>query len=104
MGADGLLATALAAAVPLHAMELAHLPFEDILRIAQESAQIIAEKGDIILYRSKRAGESAVAFNALARGIAALSFVPGGVTAFGQHWENAPSSRMRCGRAVTRRA
>jgi hypothetical protein len=32
-------------------------------------------------------GESAKAFNALARGIAALSFAPGGVTTFGMHFE-----------------
>jgi hypothetical protein len=54
---------------------------------AHALADVIAEKGDIILYRSKKTGESATAFNALAEGIAALSFQPGGVTVFGLHFE-----------------
>lgn len=55
---------------------------------APEIGQIVAEKGDVILYRSKRRGQSAYAFNALAEGIALGSFLPGGVTFMGTHYEN----------------
>jgi len=48
---------------------------------------MIAEHGDDILFRSKRKGATASAFNALAEGIAILSFAPGGVKVFGGHWE-----------------
>ncbi len=84
---DHLLATALAAAVPLWIEDLRREPWEHLQKRAHECAQIVAEKGDIILYRSKKAGQTAEAFNALAEGIACLAFAPGGVTIFGQHWE-----------------
>ena len=82
-----LLATTLAAAVPLWIEELRPLPWSEIDHLAKECSQIIAEKGDVILYRSKKKGETARAFNALAKGIAALSFAPGGVKVFGMHFE-----------------
>lgn len=82
-----LLAMSLSAAVPLWIEEFRHLSFDEIQKIARESAQVVAEKGDIIQFKSKKKGESAAAFNALARGIACLAFAPGGVTTFGSHWE-----------------
>jgi hypothetical protein len=57
------------------------------LERAQECGQVVAEKGDIIQFRSKKKGETAEAFNRLAEGIAALAFAPGGVTFLGDHWE-----------------
>jgi hypothetical protein len=36
----------------------------------------------------KKPGETAKVFNALAESIGVLSFAPGGVTAFGNHWES----------------
>jgi hypothetical protein len=48
---------------------------------------MVAHHGDNILYRSKKKGESAKAFNALAKGLACLAFAPGGVNAFGGHWQ-----------------
>jgi len=83
-----LLRTSLQAAVPLWIEELKRQPWEEIQRIAQESAQVIAEKGDILQYRGSKKGETAAAFNALAKGVAALSFVPGGVTFLGDKWES----------------
>jgi hypothetical protein len=52
----------------------------------------IAEHGDIILYRSDVAGESADAFNRLAEGLAILSFAPGGVRFAGRHWLSDPAA------------
>lgn len=85
---DSLLATTLQVAVPMHVDDIIRqgLSFEQMRTLAQESAQIVAEKGDIILYRSTKKGETAAAFNALARGIAILSFQVGGVLAFGSRY------------------
>lgn len=82
-----LLVTSLQAAVPLWILQLRDVPFEDKQRRAQECAQIVAEKGDVIMFKGGKRGETAAAFNALAEGIAILSFAPGGVTVFGQHWD-----------------
>ncbi len=89
MSAEGLLSIALGAAVPLWIERIVDEGWT-WPRVAAESrtaGQIVAEKGDVILYKSKKAGETASAFNALAKGIACLAFAPGGVTVFGQHWE-----------------
>lgn len=48
-------------------------------------SRILGEKGDLILYGGKGAGR-AVAF--LVEGLATLAFAPGGVTAFGIHFED----------------
>lgn len=82
-----LIATTLSAAVPLYIEEMKAWPWERVREQAEKSAQIVAEKGDVILFRSKKKGETAAAFNALARGVAALSFAVGGVTLFGLHFE-----------------
>lgn len=82
-----LLSISLSAAVPLWIEELRHLPWSEIETLAKECSQVIAEKGDIIQYRSPKQGETAKAFNSLAKGIAALSFAPGGVKVFGMHFE-----------------
>ena len=74
-------------AVPLWIELLKKCGWNHILQRAKECSQVIAEKGDIILFRSKKKGESANAFNHLAEGIACLAFVPGGVKIFGSHWE-----------------
>lgn len=85
--ATALLQAALSAAVPLYIIEMRSWDWKKISQTAHECAQIVAEKGDVILYRSTVPGETARAFNALARGIACLSFSPGGVTALGLHFD-----------------
>ncbi|WP_194821283.1 hypothetical protein [Micromonospora sp. S-DT3-3-22] len=86
---DGLI-IALQAAVPLWILELAALPpahrDDRIRRWAADSADTVAHKGDILQFRGGKRGETAAVFNALARGIAAAAHLPGGITAFGQHW------------------
>lgn len=74
------LAIALSAAVPLWIEQLRALPEETRLERGMRAAQIVAEKGDVIQFRSKRKGETAAAFNALAEGLACLAFTPGGVS------------------------
>lgn len=90
-GADSntlaLLQATLSAAVPLCVMQLRRRSPEERQERARQCAQVIASKGDVILYRGKRRGETAAAFAALAEGLACLSFAPGGVRAFGLHFE-----------------
>lgn len=81
-----LLPIALSAAVPLWIEKLRPLEPEQRLARASGLADVIGSKGDIILYRGGKKGESAKAFNALAEGLAIGAFQPGGVTAFGSHW------------------
>jgi hypothetical protein len=73
--------------VPLLIEELKACSWEEIQERARRCSQVVAEKGEVILYRSKQRGESSAAFNALAEGLACLAFASGGVTAFGNHWE-----------------
>lgn len=48
--------------------------------------QTLCEKGDLILFRSDKKGESAKAFNALAEALSYLTLVPGGVRFLGWSW------------------
>ena len=58
------------------------------IRKAQEYANVIAEKGDLILFKSKKKRGSAEAIHALCYGLAVLAFCPGGVTFAGQHFSS----------------
>jgi hypothetical protein len=82
-----LLQTFLSAAVPLRIMEFQNRSWEELKPLALEASQVIAEKGDRILYRGQKKGETAKAVNKLAEGLAIMSFAPGGVKAFGLHFE-----------------
>ncbi len=87
MDGEAALAGMLAVAVPLWIENVRDMPWKEKLERARECSQIVAEKGDVILYKSKKKGETAAAFNALAEGVAILAFAPGGVTVFGMHFE-----------------
>ena len=90
---DELLVIALSAAVPLHSMgyqERGGPTPEDWAR-AKAFGPILGEQADRLLFRSKKQGETASLFNRLADAIAILSYVPGGVTMFGTHWETVPA-------------
>jgi hypothetical protein len=86
-----LLRIALATAVPFWIMRVRNRPHYRQER-ASQCAAIIAEKGDIILYKSKKKGETAKAFNALAEALAIGAFVPGGISFAGLTWEEKDSS------------
>lgn len=82
-----LLRVSLAVAVPLWIEEMRSWPEELRLKTARDAAQVVAKKGDIIQFRSKKKGETAAAFNELAKGLAAASFVPDGVKFLGLHFD-----------------
>ena len=59
---------------------------EDIEKAVQTSHDI-AERGDRLIYKSKKKGETAELFNKLVHAIVILAHVPGGITIFGKHFE-----------------
>lgn len=87
---DPLLATSLAAAVPLWAAQFCKEPLREVLdpKVIESVLARIQGAGEAILYRVP--GKTADGFNALAEGIARLAFMPGGVTAFGLRFRYEP--------------
>jgi hypothetical protein len=80
-----LLKMSLQAAIPLWIEEYRQVPWEDLRKIADEASRFLSEHGDAIMYRQK--GVTREAFNHLARSLAVLSFVPGGVNFMDMHFE-----------------
>lgn len=100
--AGGLLAVALQASVTLRIHQLRQRggPTEKDFARVGPYGQELAEKGDRLLFRGNKPGESAEMFNKLADAIAVMAFVPGGVIAFGTRYE----SRVEALPAGTRKA
>lgn len=86
MQSKSTLAITLSLAVPLWQHKLKQVPWADLLERVAEAGKIIAERGDNLLYRSSVPGETANLFNRTAEAIAILSFLPGGVRIFGEHY------------------
>jgi len=84
-----LLSDTLQLAVPLRIDELRRAggPRSTDFEEARAFVPDLCAKGDLILYKSKKKGETAALFNRLVRAIAVLAFVPGGVRLFDSHWE-----------------
>lgn len=89
------LRTACFAAVPLRILELKARggPSDDDIRSCRYISELLGEKGHLLMFRGKKRGETAEVFNQLARGLAILSFVPGGVTFLGEHWISGDANR-----------
>ena len=86
--ASSLLGISLSCAVPLWIERLKTRPWAELEERRTKCLEIIAHHGDNILFRSKKSGDTAEAFNALAEALAILSFVPGGVKAFGLEFKS----------------
>lgn len=88
---DSHLAIALSAAVPLWVAEMRASggPTDKDREDARGLTDDLAARGDVLLYGSKRKGEAAALFNRLAHAVAVLSFSPGGIRLFGEHWDAA---------------
>lgn len=89
--AFGPLAIALSAAVPLQVMEFYQQGGPGMIEIEEGRAfgRVLAERGDRLLYRGSRPGETADLFADLARALAAVCFVvPGGFPdLFGERYD-----------------
>ena len=90
-----LLSATLALAVPLWIERLKTKPWSELAAKAKEAADVVASKGDIIQFKSKKKGETAAAFNGLAEGLAILAFVPGGVKFLDLHFQATPENDLR---------
>jgi hypothetical protein len=86
---ESLLRISLGAAVPLLVQRFidCKMTLAQVFRQAHDCGGILSEKGDVLMYGGKGC---ATAFNALALGVAAGSFAPGGITVFGLHFESDP--------------
>jgi len=76
-------------AVPLRVLALQEQggpTSEDFKRVSAHSS-LLGEHGDALMFKSKK-GLTAKVSNALADSIAVLSFVPGGIELFDEHWES----------------
>ena len=93
-GEGGYLPIALSAAVPLWQLEFAELSNERRQeKLAEASKDDLCLRLEYVLHQGPKPGDSARAFNDLAQAIALLSFCPGGVTAFGMHFESTHKQR-----------
>ena len=54
---------------------------------ARSASDLIAERGDILLYRGPKKGDSARVFNEFAYAVAVAAFLPGGIKIFGMHFD-----------------
>lgn len=88
---EELLKIHLEAAVPLRIWELQDKSWEELQPLAKKASQVIAERGDYIMFRGKK-GRSAEAVNELVTALAIGSFVPGGVKFLGLHFESKPKT------------
>jgi len=82
-----LLQLTLSLAVPLWIDEVRAWSIERRLERVKICGQVVAERGDIIQFKSKKKNETAEAFNRLAEGLAIMAFRPGGVTFMDLHFE-----------------
>lgn len=84
------LLTTLQVAVPLRIRELELMaPAERRLMLGvwrSDAVEAVAHRGDILMFKGGKKGETANVFNGLAKGIAALAHAPGGVLFAGCHW------------------
>jgi len=81
---NNLLVDSLETAIMLHVPEFHKVPLADLQKnleaTASETAQLIAEKGDVLMFGGGKKGEVATIFNQVAKAMALMSVViPGGV-------------------------
>lgn len=88
MAEGDMLPIALGAAVPLWMLNFQDVPYDDLQeRFKELDKSNFCYRLEHVLHKGPKEGDSAKAFNDLAKSIAFMSFCPGGVSAFGNHWE-----------------
>jgi len=85
---DKLLLNILEMAVPLWVLEYKNknISSKETQDEIKEIVSFLGEHGDALFFKQKDLTKDA--FNKLAKGIAILSFAPGGVDLFGKHWDS----------------
>jgi len=74
-------------AVPLWIEKMKGMSDEDALSRAAECSRRIQDAGECVLFRGKKKGKSADAFNAVAEALAVMARCPGGVRFGPNHWD-----------------
>lgn len=82
-----LLRMTLLAAVPLWIAKMRSFDDQQRSNRAAVCGQVVAEKGDLLMFKSKKKGGTAEVFNRLAEGLACAAYSPGGVKFAGLHFE-----------------
>lgn len=79
----------LSMSVPLQILELKKNggPTPDDFKRATGFHKDLAEKGDVLLFGSKKKGETAKMANEMTFAVAVLAFIPGGIKIFGQTFD-----------------
>jgi hypothetical protein len=80
-----ILGLSLDVAVTIEIDRMRRLALDEVLDIARASSDVVAAHGDDLQFGGKHCRET---FVALARGLAAASFVPGGIRFLGRRWES----------------
>ena len=86
MKSEDILKDLMSVAVFLHIEQIRErsgMPTKEDMQKAQETSDILGERGEILLCGGGKPGERSDQFNRTAHAIAVLSFCPGGVTLFG---------------------
>lgn len=83
MSADHCMEALLVLAVPLWIDKLKHKSFADFETRREAILESVCYKGDLLLYGSKKKGETAALFNDLAEGLAWLALIAKGGVNFG---------------------
>jgi hypothetical protein len=97
MDAGSLLKSMLPMAVMLNTLNFEKMSWADLQEAIKGASQALAEHGDNILFRGPKKGDTAKGFNQLAKAITVLSFVPGGITFLGMHFEAVHPERLAAG-------
>jgi hypothetical protein len=73
-------------------------PTPEDFKKAQESSDMLGERGDVLLCGGGKKGECADLFNRTAHAYSVLAFVPGGVNVFGTWFEAKLTASEEVGR------
>ncbi len=92
--AFALLTTMLPFAVPMHAMEIASWPESKRAAALADAVAAYDENVHALLVPGPVPGQSAAAFNSLAKALAILAFRPEGVEALGLRWKFPPPAAL----------
>lgn len=88
MNDDKLMGHCLSMAVPMWTEKLKSKSFSDFESRREAILESVCYKGDLLLYGSKKKGETAQLFNDLAEGLAWLALIAKDGVSFGdQHWD-----------------
>jgi hypothetical protein len=84
-----LLQTTLEATVPFRMLELRQQggPLDRDWQETRDFADVLATEGDAVLFKGHKKGDTARVMKGLIRALAVMAFVPGGVTAWGLHFD-----------------